>query len=72
MAMTKEEFRNALKTLGISQMELGRLLDVAPRTARRWALDETPVPGPVEMHLRLWLERPEALTVIRKIAEARN
>jgi len=70
--MTKDEFRAALDRLGVSQMEVGRLLDVAPRTPRRWALGETPVPGPVEMHLRMWLDRPDMLAYVRQIAEKRD
>ncbi|MEQ1712883.1 MAG: hypothetical protein ABL908_15985, partial [Hyphomicrobium sp.] len=57
--MTKDEYRAALSQLDLKQEEVGRLLDVGPRTARRWAAGEIDVPGPVEMHIRLWLERPE-------------
>lgn len=70
--MTKDEYRSALGRLGLTQEQVGALLDVGPRTARRWATGETPVPGPVEMHVRLWLERPELLDVVRRIAAKRD
>jgi len=70
--MTKDQYRDALSALGLSQVELGRLLGVDPRTARRWALGEIDVPGPVELHIRLWLERPEILEVVRKISKETN
>lgn len=70
--MTTDEYRSALGRLGLKQEEVGALLDAGRRTARRWATGETPVPGPVEMHIRLWLERPELLGVVRRIAEERD
>ncbi len=66
--MTKDEYRAAIGQLGLAQEEVGRLLGVGGRTARRWASGEAHVPGPVEMHIRLWLERPEVLSVVREIA----
>lgn len=70
--MTRDQYREALAKLGLAQEEVGRLLDVGPRTARRWASGEVPVPGPVEMHVRLWLRRPEVLNVTRQLAEERD
>lgn len=70
--MTKDEYREALATLGLAQEEVGKLLGVGPRTARRWASGEVPVPGPVEMHVRLWLELPEMLDVTRRLAAKRD
>ena len=69
MTMTTDEYRAALKKLGLSQQDVGRLLHAAPRTVRRWATGETELPGPVEMHIRLWLERPELVQVVREISE---
>lgn len=66
--MTKKEYRDALSALSLSQQEVGRLLGVDARTSRRWATGETEVPGPVEVHIRLWLERPEILEVVKRIA----
>ncbi len=70
--MSREQYREALAKLDLAQEEVGRLLDVGGRTARRWASGEVPVPGPVEMHIRLWLERPELLEVVRRLAEQRE
>ncbi|KUO58000.1 MAG: hypothetical protein APF80_09885 [Alphaproteobacteria bacterium BRH_c36] len=72
MTMDRDEYRQALTHLGLAQEEVGRLLDVGGRTARRWASGEVEVPGPVEMHIRLWLERPELLGVVRQIAARRD
>lgn len=70
--MTRDEYRGALAALGLAQEEVGRLLGAGPRTARRWASGEVEVPGPVEMHVRLWLELPEILDVTRRIAAQRD
>lgn len=70
--MTRDEYRAALEALGLAQEEVGRLLDVGGRTSRRWASGEVPVPGPVEMHIRLWIERPELLVKVREIAAKRG
>lgn len=71
MAMSREEYRRALAQLGLKQEEFGLLLDVGRRTARRWASGESAVPGPVEVITALLLERPELLTVVRRIAAER-
>lgn len=70
--MAKDEYRTALATLGLAQEEVGRLLGIDGRSARRWATGEVKIPGPVEMHIRQWLERPELLEVTRKIAARRE
>ena len=64
--MTVEQYRAALTRLGLAQEEVGRLLGVDPRTARRWALGESDVPGPVRAMVTLWLSRPELLDVVRQ------
>lgn len=66
--MTKEEYRSALDKLSLTQEGVGDLLKISVRNARRYASGETEVPGAVEMHVRLWLERPEILDVVRRIA----
>lgn len=70
--MSKDEYRSALASLELGQEEVGRLLGSDRRTARRWASGEVKVPGPVEMHIRQWLERPELLEVTRKLAVKRQ
>lgn len=67
--MTRDEYRHALHALGLAQEEVGKILGVGGRTARRWASGEVDVPSPVEVHIRLWLERPELLSVVRKISD---
>jgi transcriptional regulator with XRE-family HTH domain len=37
--MTAEQFRAALKRLGLTQAEVADLFDVEPRTIRRWTAD---------------------------------
>lgn len=70
--MTKDEYRAALERLALTQGEVARLLGTDARTGRRWALGEVAVPGPVEMHLRVWLARPEILDVVRAEADKRD
>lgn len=70
--MQFDEYRGALAKLGLSQQEVGRLLGASPRTARRWATGEAEVPGPVEMHIRMWLDQPGLLDDVRRIAAKRD
>lgn len=51
--MTANQFRSAIAKLGLSQVAAARLVGADPRTARRWALDERPVPECVAILLRL-------------------
>ena len=51
--MTAPEYRAALQALNMSQMDAARLFDVDPRTSRRWALGEKPVPRTAALCLRL-------------------
>lgn len=53
--MTPAELRNAIDRLGLSQVGLGRFLGVDPRTVRRWAAGDLPVPRAVDMLLRLMI-----------------
>lgn len=53
--MTNDEFRAAIEHLGLSQVRAAHLFGVDPRTSRRWALGELPVPKPVSLCLRLML-----------------
>jgi len=68
--MTKAEYRAAIAALGMRQGDVGDLMGVDRRTSRRWANGEVAVPRPVELHLRLLLERPELLPVVRRISGA--
>ncbi len=53
--MTAKQFQAAIDRLGLSQVGAARLVGADPRTARRWALGERSVPGPVAIILRLML-----------------
>lgn len=53
--MTPTQFRSALSRLGLTQTGAARLVGADERTARRWALGERTVPGPVVILLRLLL-----------------
>ena len=54
--MTGIEFRDHLARLGLTQTEAARLLEVDPRTVRRWAEGNgIDIPGPAEHALRAWL-----------------
>ena len=51
--MTPDEFREALKRLGLSQVEFARSVGVHDVTARRWAAGKLEVPASVSLFLRL-------------------
>lgn len=53
--MTANQFRSAIATLRLSQLAAARLVGADPRTGRRWALGEAPVPDCVAILLRLCL-----------------
>ena len=54
--MTATEFRDYLAQLGLTQTEAAQLLEVDPRTVRRWAEGNgVDIPGPAEHALRAWL-----------------
>ena len=36
--MTPEQFKQARKKLGLTQSQLGRILDTAPQTIRKWEM----------------------------------
>lgn len=37
--MTPEEFKEARRRLGLTQSQLGEVLDTAPQTIRKWEMD---------------------------------
>lgn len=59
--MSASELRVTLATLGLSQVDLARLLGVTARAVNLWATDERGVPGPAAAYLRLLLGLPKAL-----------
>jgi hypothetical protein len=56
--MTAQELTDHCSTLQISHAEAAQLLDVSPRTLRRW-LEGEEVPGPAEAALRAWRKLAE-------------
>jgi len=52
--MTPDEFRAALAGFGLSQTRCAALMRTDPRTVRRWAAGDVPVPGPVIVLLEAW------------------
>jgi len=55
--MTPKQFRNLLKTAGLSQSEAGRLIGVTDRQMRRYAAGDAEVPLTVQYALRYVIER---------------
>ena len=55
--MTRNQYLEALKRLGLSHQSAGRMLGVSPRQAQRFASGESPIPTPVAKLLQLMIER---------------
>ncbi len=55
--MTANQYRAALSRLDLSQVGAARLVGADPRTGRRWALGERPIPGCVAILLKLLLAK---------------
>ena len=53
--MTANQYRAAIKSLGLSQEKAGRFLGVSLRASQGWALGENPVPVAVAKLLRLMI-----------------
>ena len=51
--MTPQEYRDAIARLDLTQVAAGEFLIGNPRTSRRWASGESPVPKSVAMLLGL-------------------
>jgi ABC-type sugar transport system ATPase subunit len=54
--MTREAYLKALKKLGLSHVGAGRVLGISGRQAQRIASGHNPVPKPVALLLRCYLE----------------
>lgn len=39
--MTPQQFKQARRELGLTQGQLGAILDTAPQTIRKWEMDKT-------------------------------
>lgn len=53
--MTPEAFKEYLEVLNKTQVGFAREIEVDPRTVRRWASGEKPVPKVVELLLSAWM-----------------
>ena len=55
--MTPIEFKVAREKLNLTQAELGNILNVNPRTVRRWEQEDgTRPPNPIACRVLEWLE----------------
>ena len=57
--MTGRRFKQVRTTLGLTQAQLAKLLGVWPNTVAVWERGEKPIPGPVELAMKLLLEKKE-------------
>lgn len=53
--MTANQYRDAIKRLGLSQRQAGAFLGVDERTSRRWAAGDAEIPESVGKLLRLMI-----------------
>ena len=57
--MTPQEFKQARQSLGLTQSELGHILDTAPQTIRKWEMDAERStargPNPVAWRAMQWM-----------------
>jgi transcriptional regulator with XRE-family HTH domain len=65
--MTSNQFRAALKRLGLSQRGFAKLVGYDERTSRKWALDEAAVPACIGILLRLMLAGKVTVEDVRNI-----
>lgn len=67
--MTPRQFQSAIDRLGLSQVKAAKLVEVDPRTARKWVQGVNRVPECVAILLRLMLA---GKVTIEDIEEARQ
>ena len=65
--MTAKQYQSAIDRLGLSQVGAARLVGADPRTGRRWALGERPVPQCVAILLLLMLAGKITVQDIEKL-----
>lgn len=54
--MTPTQFKEARNTLGLSQSQLGKILNTDPRTIRKWESEGDPRPvNPIAARVMEWL-----------------
>jgi hypothetical protein len=64
--MTPEQYKAAIKKLGLSQERAGEWLGIGKRTSQGYALGEYPVPEPVARHIETVLDNLSYLHRRRK------
>jgi hypothetical protein len=64
--MTPTQYREALAALRLSQVKAAGLFAADPRTSRRWALGELPVPACVAIVLRLLVAQKITLKDVKE------
>lgn len=69
--MKHEEYRSIIEKLGLTQVAAGEFLDIGERTSRRYALGESPIPGPVAILLRNIIKQKLAPEAVSKYAMER-
>jgi len=55
MTMSPQQFRHALRRLGLNQVRAAERLGVNARTVRRWVAGDSRIPESVSLLLELWL-----------------
>lgn len=66
--MTPTELRHAIDRLGLSQVGLATFLNVDPRTARRWAAGDLPVPRAVALLLHIMIAKRLSVARVEAIS----
>jgi transcriptional regulator with XRE-family HTH domain len=72
LAVNRNQFRAALKELGLSQLKAGRLLGSSGRSARRWAGGHAAVPESAAMLLRLLMDRTITIADLERVKTAKR
>jgi len=57
--VTGKRFKQIRLKLGLTQAQLAEVLGVASNTVAVWERGEQPIPGPVELAMKLLLEKKE-------------
>jgi DNA-binding transcriptional regulator YiaG len=55
MTMSPQQFRHALRHLGVNQVQAAKRLRVNARTVRRWVAGDSKIPESVTLLMEIWL-----------------
>ncbi len=67
MDMNSRQYLDAIAHLGLSQVAAGHLFGVNPRTSRRWAAGDQPIPKAVALALRLMVKHKVSVNTAEKL-----